>query len=135
MKWSRNFMRSLTGLSDFSLFNICSSSKNCPYVRCTSVANVVCMGTDIFGTKIVFLHHILQHYFQIIKTLIVINMNVSVCVCFLLDNGWCDCTYCIFYYCLNNAICLALSFVCVHVFVLFPLFAFAYFIIGCLAVE
>jgi hypothetical protein len=31
------------------LFNVCSSSKNCPSARCASAANVVCRDVDIFG--------------------------------------------------------------------------------------
>jgi hypothetical protein len=30
------------------LFNVCSSSKNCPSARCMSAANVVCKDVDVF---------------------------------------------------------------------------------------
>jgi hypothetical protein len=29
----------------------------CPSARCTSVVNVVCQDTDVFGTKMISLHH------------------------------------------------------------------------------
>jgi hypothetical protein len=49
------------GLSimNFSLFSVCSSSKNCPSARCASAANVVCRDGDIFRTKTLSLKHIL----------------------------------------------------------------------------
>jgi hypothetical protein len=44
---------------DISLFNVCSSSKNCPSARCASEADVILQDVNAFGTKIVFLNHIL----------------------------------------------------------------------------
>jgi hypothetical protein len=46
-------------IRDFSMFSVCSSSKNCPSARCASAANVVCRDVDIFGTKTLSLKHIL----------------------------------------------------------------------------
>jgi hypothetical protein len=46
-------------IRDFSMFNVCSSSKNCPSARCASAANVVCRDSDIFGTKPLSLKYIL----------------------------------------------------------------------------
>jgi hypothetical protein len=43
-------------IRDFSMLNVCSFSKNCPYARCASAASVVCRNIDVFGTKTVFLH-------------------------------------------------------------------------------
>jgi hypothetical protein len=43
----------------FSMFSVCSSSKNCPSARCASAANVVCRDVDISGTKPLSLKHIL----------------------------------------------------------------------------
>jgi hypothetical protein len=43
----------------FSLFSVCSSSKNCPFARCSSASNLLCMDGDVFGTKSVSLNHIL----------------------------------------------------------------------------
>jgi hypothetical protein len=39
--------------------SVCSSSKNCPFARCVSAANVVCRDVEIFGTKTLSLKHIL----------------------------------------------------------------------------
>jgi hypothetical protein len=36
-----------------------SSSENCPSTRCASAANVLCRDIDLFGTKTLFLKHIL----------------------------------------------------------------------------
>jgi hypothetical protein len=44
---------------EFSMFNVCCSSKNCPSARCVSAANVVCRDIDVFGTKTASLNHIL----------------------------------------------------------------------------
>jgi hypothetical protein len=33
-------------IRDFELFNLCSSSKNCPSVRCAVAANVICRDVD-----------------------------------------------------------------------------------------
>jgi hypothetical protein len=46
-------------IRDFALFNVCSSSKNCPSARCTSAANVVYRNFGIFGAKNILLNHIL----------------------------------------------------------------------------
>jgi hypothetical protein len=46
-------------IRDFSMFSVCSSSKNCPFARCASAANVVCTDVDIFGTKTLSLKHVL----------------------------------------------------------------------------
>jgi hypothetical protein len=46
-------------IRDFTMFNVCSSSKICPSARCDSAANVVCRDVDIFGTKTLSLKHIL----------------------------------------------------------------------------
>jgi hypothetical protein len=40
------------------MFNVCSSSKNCPSARRTSAANVVCGDIDVFGTTILSLKYI-----------------------------------------------------------------------------
>jgi hypothetical protein len=45
-------------ISDFSMFNVYSSSKNHPSTRFASSANIVCSDVDISGTKTVS-HHIL----------------------------------------------------------------------------
>jgi hypothetical protein len=44
---------------DFALFNVCSSSKNCPSARCASAANVVCRDVDVFGAGNVQLNNFL----------------------------------------------------------------------------
>jgi hypothetical protein len=44
-------------IRDFALFNVCSSCKNCPSVRCASAANVVCRDVDVFGAGNVHLNH------------------------------------------------------------------------------
>jgi hypothetical protein len=46
-------------IRDFSMFSVCSFSKNYPSARCASAANVVCRDVDIFGTKTLSLKHIL----------------------------------------------------------------------------
>jgi hypothetical protein len=46
-------------IRDFALFNVCSSSKNCPSARCASAANIVCKDIDIFGAGNVHLNHFL----------------------------------------------------------------------------
>jgi hypothetical protein len=38
-------------IRDFSMFNVCSSSKNCPSARCAPAANVVCRDIDIIWNK------------------------------------------------------------------------------------
>jgi hypothetical protein len=45
-------------IRDFSMFNVCSSSKNCPFARCASAAKVVCRDIDIFGAKTLSLIYI-----------------------------------------------------------------------------
>jgi hypothetical protein len=42
-------------IRDFSMFSVCSSSKNCPSARCASAANV-CRDVFIFGTKTLSKH-------------------------------------------------------------------------------
>lgn len=44
---------------EFSISEVCSSSKCCPAVRCSSASNVVCRDVNVFGKKAVFLYHIL----------------------------------------------------------------------------
>jgi hypothetical protein len=46
-------------IGDFALFNVCSSSKNCPSARCASAANVVCRDVDVFGAENVQLNNFL----------------------------------------------------------------------------
>jgi hypothetical protein len=46
-------------IRDIALFNVCSSSKNCPSATCASAANVVCRNVGVFGDKNVLLSHIL----------------------------------------------------------------------------
>jgi hypothetical protein len=41
-------------IRDFSMFSVCSSSKNCPSARCASAANVICRDLDIFGTNVCY---------------------------------------------------------------------------------
>jgi hypothetical protein len=55
-------------IREFALFNVCSSTKNCPSARCASAANVVCRDVDVFGAKNVLLYHIL--YVLIVITII-----------------------------------------------------------------
>jgi hypothetical protein len=43
----------------FALFNVCSSSKNCPSARCATAANVVCTDVDVFGAGNVHLNKFL----------------------------------------------------------------------------
>jgi hypothetical protein len=45
-------------ISEFYIFNVCSSSKYCPSARCDSAANV-CRDADIFGTKTIAPNHVL----------------------------------------------------------------------------
>jgi hypothetical protein len=63
------------------IFGVCSSSKSCP-AGCASAANVVCKDVDVFGIETVSLNHILICTSQllIIKTIIVLRINVCVCV-------------------------------------------------------
>jgi hypothetical protein len=35
-------------IKGFSVFNVSSSSKNCPSTRCAAAANAVCRGFDVF---------------------------------------------------------------------------------------
>jgi hypothetical protein len=44
-------------IREFALFNVCSSSKNCPSARCASAANVVCRDVDVFGAGNVHLNY------------------------------------------------------------------------------
>jgi hypothetical protein len=46
-------------IRDFALFNVCSSSKNCPSARCASAANVVCRDVDVFGARNLLLSRLL----------------------------------------------------------------------------
>jgi hypothetical protein len=47
-------------VSEFYMFNVCSSSENCPSARCDVVAaNVVRRDADIFATKTLSLNHVL----------------------------------------------------------------------------
>jgi hypothetical protein len=46
-------------IRDSDLFDVCSSSKNCPSARCASAANIVCINIDVFGAKNVLLNYIL----------------------------------------------------------------------------
>jgi hypothetical protein len=46
-------------IRDFALFNVCSSSKNCPSARCASAANVVCRDVEVFRAGNVHLNHFL----------------------------------------------------------------------------
>jgi hypothetical protein len=46
-------------IRDFALFNVCSSSTNCPFARCASAANVVCRDVDVIGTRNVLLSRLL----------------------------------------------------------------------------
>jgi hypothetical protein len=46
-------------IRDFAMFNVCSSSKNCPSARCASAANVVCKDVDVFGAGNVRINHLL----------------------------------------------------------------------------
>jgi hypothetical protein len=44
-------------IRDFSLFNVCSSGKNCPSARWASATNIVCKEVDVFGFwNILFCH-------------------------------------------------------------------------------
>jgi hypothetical protein len=44
---------------DFSLFNVCSSGKNCPSARCASAAKMVFKEVDVFGFRNILFHHLL----------------------------------------------------------------------------
>jgi hypothetical protein len=46
-------------IRDFAMFNVCSSSKNCPSARCASAANVVCRDVDVFVATNFVLNHFL----------------------------------------------------------------------------
>jgi hypothetical protein len=46
-------------IRDFDLFDVCFSSKNCPFARCASAANAVCRNVDVFGANNFLLSHIL----------------------------------------------------------------------------
>jgi hypothetical protein len=49
MFWKLLVSEFLLGISrDFAMFNVCSSSKNCPSARCALAANVVCKDVDVF---------------------------------------------------------------------------------------
>jgi uncharacterized membrane protein len=56
-------------LRDFSVINVCSSSKNYPLPRRTSDAHVVCIGVEVFRTKRVHLIIFYSGTFLLIKTL------------------------------------------------------------------
>jgi hypothetical protein len=60
------------------MFNVCSSSKNCPFARCASAANVVCRAIDIFGNKLFLLIIFYNLYVLIIKILIVLSIHLCV---------------------------------------------------------
>jgi hypothetical protein len=45
-------------IRDFALFNVWSSSRNCPSARFASDANAACRDMDVFGAKTAFLNHI-----------------------------------------------------------------------------
>jgi hypothetical protein len=49
----------IVGLRVPALFNVCSSSKNCPSARSASAANVVCRDVDVFGARNVLLSRLL----------------------------------------------------------------------------
>jgi hypothetical protein len=46
-------------IREFALFNVCSSSINCPSARCALAANVVCKDVDVFGTGNVHINNFL----------------------------------------------------------------------------
>jgi hypothetical protein len=48
----------LLGISE-TLFNVCTSCKNCSSARCASDANVVCWDVDVFVTENVLLNRFL----------------------------------------------------------------------------
>jgi hypothetical protein len=47
-------------IRDFALFNVCSSTKNCPSARCAAAANAVCKEVDVFGTRKVLTKYFLK---------------------------------------------------------------------------
>jgi hypothetical protein len=62
-------------ITDSSICNVCSSSKNFPSARCASGANVMCTGTDVFGTKIVHAIIFYNGGLSIIRNKIIIFMR------------------------------------------------------------
>jgi hypothetical protein len=53
------FLLGISKTPSTSKLNVYSSNKNCPSARCASTANVVCRDVDVFGTKTVYLNHVL----------------------------------------------------------------------------
>lgn len=67
-------------ISDYSLFNICCSSKNCTFARCASAADVVHMDIDVFGNKLFILILFYNDIFLFIKIIIAFNRNTNLTV-------------------------------------------------------
>jgi hypothetical protein len=59
-------------IRDFAMFNVCSSSKNCPSARCASAAIVVCKDVDVLGAGNVRINHLLQYAIAAITIIIII---------------------------------------------------------------
>jgi hypothetical protein len=76
---------------DLYMFNIYSSSKYCPSVRCASAAEVVYRDVFIFGTKTVSLNHVLNMFSLIITYKILIYMYIYIYI-FSSRRGWHDCS-------------------------------------------
>jgi hypothetical protein len=59
-KYSRTELNSSCSyIRDSSLLNVCFPSKNCPSVRCTPAANIVCRDVVVSGIKTISVYHIL----------------------------------------------------------------------------
>lgn len=71
-------------------------NKISPFAVCPSAVNFVCRNIDIFGNKLAFLNHTLFWRFLLIKTLIVLNMNILYVCIFSSHFVWRNCTCLIF---------------------------------------
>jgi hypothetical protein len=64
MFWKLLVLGFLFDISETFLCSVCSSSKNCPFARRASAANVVSRDVDIFGTKTLSLKHIVARMWR-----------------------------------------------------------------------
>jgi hypothetical protein len=80
-------------IGDFSVFNVFSSSKNCPSARCTSVLMLLVGKLTHLEQKLFLFIVFYNSTFLIIKILTVLNINICIYVFFSSPhNGWRDST-------------------------------------------
>jgi hypothetical protein len=114
-------------IGDFSLFNACHSSNNCPSAGFNSGANVVCWSVNV-GTKLFPLINFYNCIWSVIKIVIVFiriyNVNI-----FFLTSWW------LYWLHLLNFHIIYMTKFALFIFSLFLSSTRGYFIIGLLAVE